>query len=415
LWNFFDKLMFRPEVISTKKNRLSGEVSIAIPISWQSIGYLIFFGVITTGIFLGTASYSRVETVSGTITPDTGVSTVFPTRVGVVSNIVIRDGQRVNAGDELVSIRSEEDGASDLSPSALVETAIAKQDASVAAQIAAAQSNAKAQTSQLAAQRQGLIGELNQLRLQVGSQRALIDSAQKDLDRARLIADRGFISRRDLQVREETLLARQQGLAQLEQNIAVKQSSLVENQSSVAQIAAQDRAQTASLDASRAEVAKQAATAAGSRSYVIRAPISGQVTALIGRKGQVANPQTPLMTIVPNGAKLQAELAVPSAAIGFIKPGQKVRLAIDAFPYQRFGTVTGKIQTVAASAVKAQEADGSAISVYPVTVMLDDTKIDAFGRQEPLISGMTLTARIITEKQSLFYWLFEPLFAVRER
>ena len=121
------------------------------------------------------------------------------------------------------------------------------------------------------------------------------------------------------------------------------------------------------------------------------------------------------MAIVPAGARLRAELAVPSSAIGFVKQGQSVRLAIDAFPYQRFGTVSGKVQTVATSAVNAQGPNGSTVAVYPVTVALDAASIAAYGRSEPLVSDMTLTARIVTEKQSLLEWLFEPLFAVRRR
>jgi membrane fusion protein len=41
--------------------------------------------------------------------------------------------------------------------------------------------------------------------------------------------------------------------------------------------------------------------------------------------------------------------------------------------------------------------------------------VAAFGRNEALIPGMTLSARIVTEKQSLLEWLFEPLYAVRQR
>ena len=121
------------------------------------------------------------------------------------------------------------------------------------------------------------------------------------------------------------------------------------------------------------------------------------------------------MTIVPAGAKLRAELAVPSAAIGFVKRGQQVRLAIDAFPYQRFGTVTGKVQTVSASAINAQGPNGTTIAVYPVTVAIEQASIAAYGRTEPLVPGMTLAARIVTEKQSLLQWLFEPFFAVWRR
>ena len=366
-------------------------------------------------MFLSLATYSRVETAVGTITPDAGISTIVPTRTGVIASLAVRDGQIVPAGAELASIRAEEDGANSLSPASLVQEAIAQQDASLAAQSNASLASAQAQAAQLATQRSGLAAEIEQLEAQIGTQRALIASAQQDLDRARSVADRGFISGRDLQVREETLLSRQQGLAQLEQALAAKRAALAENERSAVQISVQARAQTASLAAARAQVAQQAASTAGSRSYVLRAPIAGRVTALTARVGQPATPQSQLMALVPTGAKLRAELAVPSAAIGFIKPGQEVRLAIDAFPYQRFGTVTGIVQTVAASAINAQGPNGTAVAVYPVTVALKQSAVNAYGRSEPLVSGMSLAARIITEKQSLLEWLFEPLFAVRNR
>ena len=407
--------MFRLEAVAYRADRLTGDIAIAVPVAWQSIGFLIFGGVAAGGLFLSFASYSRVETVTGTITPDTGVSSIVPTRAGVIAALAVQDGQSVAAGAELATIRAEEDGAAALSPAASVEAAIAQQDSSLAAQSNAAQASAVAQTSQLAAQRSGLVAEIAQLQSQITTQQALIASAQKDLDRARTIADRGFISGRDLQVREETLLARQQGLSQLEQSLAAKRATLAENERTAAQISAQVRGQIASLSATRAQVAQQAASTAGARSYVLRAPVAGRVTALTARVGQPASPQAQLMTIVPAGATLRAELAVPTSAIGFVKPGQQVRLAIDAFPYQRFGTVTGRVQTVSASAVNAPGPNGTTIAVYPVTVAIERPSIAAYGRTEPLVSGMTLGARIVTEKQSLLQWLFEPLFAVQRR
>ncbi|MBA4162944.1 MAG: secretion protein HlyD [Novosphingobium sp.] len=407
--------MFRTEMLASNRNRLSGDVAIAVPIAWQSIGFLIFGGVAAGALFLSLANYSRVVTVTGAVTPDAGVSAIIPTRAGVVAALAVQEGQSVAAGAALASIRAEEDGAATQSPAALVEAAIAQQDASLVTQTGAAQASAQAQASQLAAQRAGLSAEIAQLQSQSATQRALIASAQKDLERARTIADRGFISGRDLQVREETLLARQQGLAQIEQALAAKRAALAENERSAVQVMAQARVQTASLSATRAQVAQQAASTAGARSYVLRAPVAGRVTALSARVGQPASPQSQLMTIVPAGARMRAELAVPSSAIGFVKPGQQVRLAIDAFPYQRFGTVIGTVQTVAASAVSAQAPNGTTNAVYPVTVAIDLPRIAAYGRSEPLVSGMTLTARIVTEKQSLLEWLFEPLFAVRRR
>jgi membrane fusion protein len=407
--------LFRSEIFARKPDRLVGDVNIAVPVAWQSIGYLLFGSVTVGALFLSLASYSRVVTVSGIIVPQAGVAQILPTRPGTIAALTVVEGQYVSAGEELVTIRSEEDGPQTISPAAQVETAIARQDASLSAQAAASEASAQAQLAQLAAQRTGLNAEIAQIESQMALQRDLIASAQKDLDRARSIADRGFISGRDLQVREETLLARQQGLSQLTQSLASKRASFSEAERRALQIAAQARAQSASLGAARAEVAQQATSAASSRAYVLRAPVAGVATALTARIGHPVNAQTPLMTIVPKGSDLQAQLAIPSSAIGFVKRGQDVRLAIDAFPYQRFGTVRGKVLAVAASAVAALGPNNSSISVYHVTIALDRASVAAYGRNERLVAGMTLTARIVTVKQTLLEWLFEPFFAVQRR
>lgn len=408
-------IMFRSEVLAHRVEKLQGNVAIAIPPSWQSVGYVVFGGVAAAGAFLSLASYARVETVTGSIVPDKGIAAIVPTRNGVILSLPAREGQHVAAGAELASIRVEEDGANGLSASAQVEAAARRQDASLAAQMNANDLAAEAQMHQFAAQRAGAAAESEQLRSQIALQHELIASAQNDYDRARTIAGRGFISQRDLQVREESLLARRQGLAQLTQSLASRQAALMEAERAAAQVAAQARAQSAGIAASRAEVAQQAASVAGTRSYGLRAPIAGRVTALTARIGQPATAQAPLMSIVPDGSVLRAELAVSSSAVGFVKQGQQVRLSIDAFPYQQFGTINGQVITVAASAVSQQTADGRTISVYPVTVALDRSDIAAYGRREPLVPGMTLAARIVTEKRSLLQWLFEPVFAMRRR
>lgn len=407
--------LFRTEAIAHRADRLSGDVAIAVPVRWQAIGLLIGGALAAALLFLSFASYARVETVGGSIVPDTGVATILPSRSGVISALSVRDGQSVIAGAPLATVRAEEDGATGPTAAARIESAIARQDSSLTAQLDASAAAAAAQQGQLAAQRGGIAAEIGQLRAQVGLQQELVASASRDLDRARAIAERGFISGRDLQVREETLLARRQGLSQLQQSLSSRQSALIEAERSIAQIAAQTRAQGASLAAARAEVAQSAASASGARAYVLRAPVAGRVTALSARIGQPASAQQPLMAIVPDGSILRAELAVSSAAIGFVKPRQAVRLAIDAFPYQRFGTVSGRVLTVATSPVSQQGPNGTVVSVYPVVVALDATQVTAFGRVEPLVPGMTLTARIVTEDQSLLEWLFEPLYAVRRR
>ncbi|MFL6844306.1 MAG: HlyD family efflux transporter periplasmic adaptor subunit [Allosphingosinicella sp.] len=155
--------------------------------------------------------------------------------------------------------------------------------------------------------------------------------------------------------------------------------------------------------------------AVGEGSYTLTAPCRGIVTAVAARPGQPAEPGQPLMVVVPDGATPRAELYVPTRAAGFLAAGQEVRLAVDAFPYQQFGTRTARIAAVSRVAVPRRLADGRSVPVYLVSADLDRPWVAAFGRRHGLLPGMTLTARIVTERQSLAEWLFEPLFAARGR
>lgn len=372
---------------------------------------------ISAVVFLSLATYARVEVAPGTIVPTAGVSKIVPSRPGVVAALPVHDGAGVRLGDVLAEIRTDEESADGPPVAARIERAIAQQEAELDAQARATETAAQAQLRQVAAQRAGALGELGQIKAQLDLQRELVSSAQRDLDRADALAQRGFVSRHDLDQRREALLSRRQALAQLAQSAESRRSAVAEAERSAAQITSQARASRAGIAAARAQVSQQAAGTAGTRAYVLRAPIAGMVTALTARLGQPASTQTPLMTLLPRGSTLHAELAVPSAAIGFVRKGQRVSLAIDAFPYQRFGTVMGTIDSVAASAITGADsaAPATGAPVYPVTVTIDRPDIVAFGRRERLVTGMTLTARIVTERQSLFAWLFEPVLAVRRR
>ena len=116
------------------------------------------------------------------------------------------------------------------------------------------------------------------------------------------------------------------------------------------------------------------------------------MTALTGRVGQVATTQQQLLVIVPPGGEIRAELLVPTSAAGFLSPSQEVRLAIDAFSYLRFGTVQARILQVSSVAIPQARPEGGAVPVYIVTARLARPTVRAFGRAQPLMPGMTLTA-----------------------
>jgi membrane fusion protein len=136
------------------------------------------------------------------------------------------------------------------------------------------------------------------------------------------------------------------------------------------------------------------------------------------RLGQPVDMVKPLMTIIPRGARVQAELYVPSRAIGFVNEGQTVRLLYDAFPYTRFGPGFGTV-VQRSSVVLMPEEVTAAVKVtepvYRVTVELRDSFMFAYGQRVPLQSGMALMADIILEDRSFLALLLDPLLAARGR
>jgi len=406
--------LFRPEVMRHRAERLHGDVSLVTPLGWQVIGFLLFAGLIAAASMVLLGSYARVETVAGAVALDKGVAQVVPSRAGIVAELFVADGASVKAGQPLVRIRSEEAMAAGSTAPARMKSAIDEQDSRLSEQSALLLSAASEEGQRLSAQAAGLSNEVIEINEQIADQKRLVDVAQAEFHDLEKLTERGFVSRRDLAVREATLLSRRQQLAQLQQMRASKESDIIAARRSVAQSLAGARAQAASTAASRAELSQRLTEVEQTRGYVLTAPVDGTVTALTARLGQPAGTDQTLMLVMPANARPRVELQVPTAAVGFISHGQPVRLAIDAFPYQTFGTVEATISDISEAAVARPTQNGVAI-VYPVTATMRRSSIVAYGRTQRLMPGMTLTARIVTGRRTLLEWLFDPIFAVRNR
>jgi membrane fusion protein len=160
--------MFRSEVLTNSQDNLAGDVHIAVPLSWSVITYFFFCTLILALIFLFFANYSRVEMVTGSVLPDKGVSEILPSRSGVLTELLVAEGDRVESGDLLAIIRTEQDADTALSAAAQIEKAIARQDVNLEMQIVAANAAAEARLSQLAAQQSGITAEIEQIRARGG-------------------------------------------------------------------------------------------------------------------------------------------------------------------------------------------------------------------------------------------------------
>jgi len=407
--------LFRKEVLERRADRIHGDISLAVPISWHVIGYTLLTALVGALLFIAFASYARVETVGGSIAMDSGIAPIIAHRHGVITNVRVHDGDRVKAGAPLAEIRSEDSMAAGGTATDLILDAVGRQAAGLSNQAAASREAARAEASRLTAQLGGLHSELKSLEQQVAVQRQLLASANTELETVQDIAKRGFISRRDVVQREESVLSRRQQLAQVEQTLAAKRSAIAEAERGIAEARARQGIQTAGITISEAELTQRRVDAQASRGFLLTAPIDGIVTAVSANPGQSVGDEQALMTLIPTDAAPVADLDIPSSAIGFIEVGQEVQLAVDAFPYQTFGTVDARIVAISGATVNVKDPSGATIAVYRATARIERPWVAAFGKRHRLLPGMTLSARIVTERQSLLHWLFEPLFAVGRR
>ena len=127
----------------------------------------------------------------------------------------------------------------------------------------------------------------------------------------------------------------------------------------------------------------------------------------------------PLLSLLPGDTGLEAQILVPSRAIGFIAPGDRVLLRYQAYPYQKFGHHEGEVAGISRSALNPSEFGalvGNAQAgepMYRVTVSLARQAVTAYGKDESLKPGMLVDADILGERRSLIEWIFEPLYSLK--
>jgi len=396
------------------RNHLLGNVIIAVPGSWQLVSYFLLsiFGVAVVYLFF--ATYTRVTTVTGQIIPKQGVAEIVATRPGIIAKLSGREGDDVVAGAPLATIDVGTTLVSGGTEEQAEERALSRQTAGIELSLQALSMATKAQIDQVNSQKQALQTDIDQLKQQLDFQERLVKSASDELAKIRPLAEDGIVTQREVNERNDDLVARKQELSKLRQAKAKAVSDLQNAEQTLLRNHADAERQRIDLLAQKASLEKDLAGTAAQQSYVLTAPVDGTLTSISAHLGQSVAENAPLMIVLPKNVTLQARLSVPSSASGFIAPGQPVRLAVDAFPFESFGTVDGTISQVA-SAARIENSGDTSEAVYLTDVEIPDPYISAFGKRRRLVPGMTLTARIVTQKRSLFEWLFEPLYAISRR
>lgn len=413
--------LFRQQAVQYQHRGLQGDILLtaSLPALLVSGGLLIWFIAMT--IWLCTSEYARKETVLGWLEPPQGVLRVYGNNNGVIKELLVREGEEVNADQPLLIIHGNNllangDGMENqlLGELAHQQNLLREQQAR----------NEDRYTQRIAEGLQRIARirqELQLLDQQANTLQARQQLMDKQRERQQRLRDSGYVSAVDLEKSEAEALAlkaEQQTLARQK----LQQQRLLDDAQSEQEQMPQNHADQQTLLATQiSELSQQITQWQNRQAYVIKAARAGIVSNLRARVGQqvTASQQTPLLTLHPEQGALSVQLLVPARAAGFIQQGQQLDIRFDAFPFQKFGIYSGRVTQLSDTVLLPGELQQVPVSVkepaYLVIAQLDQDTVQAYGRDFALKSGMTLSADIRLEERSLLRWLFDPLYSLRGR
>jgi len=158
------------------------------------------------------------------------------------------------------------------------------------------------------------------------------------------------------------------------------------------------------------ELTRQLEQAEVARQYQeVRAPETGIIFELQAHTpGFVANVNDtrPIVKIVPTNY-LVAEVFITNRDIGFVEPGMEADVRIDSFPFSEFGDVKGKLVRIGSDALPPDQTYN--FFRFPARIELSSQTMRVKDRVVPLQSGMSVTANIRTRNRTVLS-IFTDLF-----
>src|SRR3954468_7609140 len=342
--------LFRSEVLAERQTPLLGKVLLE-PRASQSllVGVSVALGLAVLA-FLIFGSYARKARLSGVLIPVHGVARIVAPQTGVVTEIFAGEGAKVRKGTPLIALSSEtQNEALGSTREEIVRRITSRRDSTAENQPLHEQLFDQ-QASDLQKRLDALTVEQKHLVREIELQRARVQIGNNAVERARAMRAQDLIPLPRLQRAEQDSIDDKSKLEAMERSQFTLQREQIQIEATLREMPMRRQTQLAEIDRNVSALDQELAEAESRRKIVISAPYDGVVTSLQAEKGSSAQANIPLMSVVPAGSDLQAMLYGSSRAIGFVKPGQKVSMRYQAFPYQKFGAYTGTVASVSKSA-----------------------------------------------------------------
>ena len=408
--------LYRREVIDYQKDKLNGEIILTQPISNKVWIYSVYlFAFLTTLLFIF-GSYTRKETVQGYVVPSNGLVEIYSQRPGVIVKTFVAIGDSVLVGQPLFEISNERaigngDGFSETMTNSMNDQMRILED-----KIENLELLKEKQKNYFIQQLNNSSQQLEQLQVQLAIQGKHVNLLSSRITSIRGLRKDNYISEDLIQNRDESLLVEQKNYEQLKQSIIQVRARILEYEVNLNSLELEYGSQKDDLNRLIIDIEQRKIQQADQNSFTIVSSTSGTIENINFFLGQNINTQIPAIVVLPEKSIMQAELFIPTRAIGFVKKGTRVEIRYEAFPYERYGFSKGKISSVARTILSPEQIVSPFTlreAVYRSTVALETTSIYADGEEYSIQSGMKLEATLHLESRPLYEWILKPAYSLR--
>ncbi len=375
-----------------------------------SMSLLLFLGVI---IFITWAAFFEIDQAvraHGQIIASARTQIIQVADGGVLSELLVKEGESVEAGQLIAVLEKERSGAlfnESRSRVASLGAALvrARAEASGTALVFGEEFDQFAdfitvQTSLYEQRKQGLNDELHALETVYGM-------AKEEREMHEALLETGDVSRLEVM---RTL--RQESEAQGDIN-AVRNQYLQDAREEVTKL-------EADLDFARYKLEERKSVLGHTN---ITAPVTGVVKYLrVNTQGGVLRAGDELLQISPTESKLVVEVKVAPIDIGQLKLGLPVSIKLDAFDYSIYGNLHGQLSYLSSDTLTEKSNNGGTSTFYLAQVEVDKSDVSNNPKlfNVSLLPGMTTTIDIQTGRRSVLNYIAKPITrafggALRER
>jgi membrane fusion protein len=411
--------LFRQEAIDAQREKFLGEATIARPVPfWVFTALAAGTALLLIAVALW-GQYTRRERVDGYLALDTGAARVLFPDSGRLTELLVKEGDEVKAGDALAKISLDRSTGSGGSTNEVVAQEMQSRRAILEKEQEQWRDLGTQQVEQVRRRMKDLENELGQIDREMKLQEVRIKSAREQLERyGGLAGEKKFVSEALVKAKQDEVTDQEIKLQTLRRQRSQVERDLASARMDEPSIQLRSRAQVEQVSRQISELQEGMAQVEAKRETVIRAPMAGVVTNVAVSRGQSVAADGALATVLPKGSGMHVELLVPTRAVGFVKPGQEVVLRYEAFPHERFGQYRGVVTSIGRDVWTQGDRVGPLSAkepVYRVDVKLDRQSVSALGQEYALRPGMLVNADLLLERRTLLEWIFEPVLSLKGR